>query len=239
MPRAFLDERQLSGEQPNRFEARDGQTAVSQFISGLYELVPFLDGHLLTDITLAANENTTIKHKLGRTPRGYFLVNEEFIPCAFRAYHSVGTSITQNSWERVVCDTEIFDDGDNHDASTGLFVPPVNGTYRIFGNVGMDAVTSAAVAIGLEIDGTLFIHNDAGTQGFHQRHLSDTIRLTTANEVELVVNQQDSGARALDTGSNESSFAAELVRETGFISSSSTDLVLRSTYEHDTDIWVF
>lgn len=50
------------------------RVAVENFVRDLNKC-PILTGNMVTDITLTANANTRVYHKLGRKPRGWIVTN--------------------------------------------------------------------------------------------------------------------------------------------------------------------
>ena len=212
---------------------------------------PICNGQMIKGVTLSANADTTITHTLGREPEGYFLVNEEFINCDLRVYRATNQSINSGTPTPILFDTENYGHGNESesilDISTpsGQFIPPVNGIYSIsYWYYFTGITTNRGIWAAIYDNGTYADLMEGGWTDYQNAAQPATVLswsgyLTTDQKIELVAYHVDGVARSVIGGDGGNRAYFRLIRETGFISKSTANLVLRSTYEHDTDVWVF
>lgn len=137
-------------------------------------------------------------------------------PSTFSAHAAAGTnSLAANTWTKVICDSEDWDDGGWYDTSTSRFTPQKAGVYRIGGYVEtVDNLDSGEVLIvavykngaalanvGRTIAGTLQVVSASGSRLASMNGSTDY--------VELYALQNDAASRRYSTGCY---FQGELVR---------------------------
>ena len=88
---------------------------------------------------------------------------------AFRAYKSGTSTVTATGATVWICDTEVFDNGNNFNTSTGKFYAPVDGYYffswHMFMHTGYDNDTDTYFGFVATGDSAYFNHGDEGVDG--------------------------------------------------------------------------
>ena len=137
---------------------------------------------------------------------------------AFRAYVSVGQTITSSGQQKVTFGTENFDTDNNFASST--FTPTVEGYYQLNSTVRMDGGTSGTgeVMIVLYKNGSEYSRgtNESGTEqgaNFYSMQVSDIAYANgTTDYFEVYVQQTSGASRNTTAGSTISYFSGCMVR---------------------------
>jgi len=131
----------------------------------------------------------------------------------FSAYRSTAKVIVDQEWRDAICDTELYDYGNNYNTSSGQFVCPVAGRYIFNGCITLLAMTIGdRVQIAFYKNGTIYrklCDIGAGRTGNFAFNGSAIMELDVDDSIELFVWQSSGNTLDLNTGQSDTYFSGQ------------------------------